>query len=50
MKTCDSENFNKFDIKLLQNNPKTDKENREGTFKGEQIKWIFRKINGGGQE
>lgn len=50
MKTDAGEIFTDFDMKVLQNNPKIDKENRGGTYKVSITKWIYGEINGGGQE
>jgi DUF4097 and DUF4098 domain-containing protein YvlB len=50
MKTDAGEIFTDFEMKVLQNNPKIDKENRGGTYKVSITKWIYGEINGGGQE
>mgnify|MGYP000981623361 CR=1 FL=1 len=50
MKTDGGEIYTDFDMKVLQNNPKIDKESRGGTYKVSLTKWIFGEINGGGQE
>jgi hypothetical protein len=50
MKTDAGEIFTDFDMKVLQNNPKIDKENRGGTYKVSITKWIYGELNGGGQE